>query len=152
VKDTELEDRLLAEIEAAEAGERRRAEEAKREKLMRQQKPGLAQGQKGLPQKGQSSAAGGAGLTSRDVPGSSQGAGSKRAGGGAAGRVVGGVEVHVSGLPKKRNIERDLRAALRAHKGLLGVTPALQGSAKTRDPVCTGLATLSFSDLKSAQL
>lgn len=166
VQDTSLEDKLLAEMEAAEAAERRKAAEAKREKQQRQKQEGQSEGQaqrqaqaqgkgkdrgKGvLSQRGQVGAQGIAGLSGTEVPGSAKGAGGK-----AAGRAIGamgGVQVRVSGLPKKRNIERDLRAALRSHNGLLAVTPSLQGSAKTRDPVCTGLATLSFSDLKSAQL
>ena len=56
-----------------------------------------------------------------------------------------GVQVWVGNLPKKRNVERDLRAGLKGAEGLIHILPATSGSSKTRDPTCVGHACLTFS-------
>ncbi|KAL2652240.1 hypothetical protein R1flu_020368 [Riccia fluitans] len=62
-----------------------------------------------------------------------------------------GVEVFVKNLPKKRNVDRDLRAALRSVSGLLHVRPVVSGNEKTREPVCKGLAYLTFATVDDAE-
>ncbi|KAL2629092.1 hypothetical protein R1flu_013778 [Riccia fluitans] len=62
-----------------------------------------------------------------------------------------GVEVFVKNLPKKRNVDRDLRAALRSVSGLIHVRPVVSGNDKTREPVCKGLAYLTFTTVDDAE-
>ncbi|KAG6549656.1 hypothetical protein Mapa_008635 [Marchantia paleacea] len=62
-----------------------------------------------------------------------------------------GVEVFVGNLPKKRNVERDMRAAIRSVSGLLHIRPVVAGNEKTREPICKGLAFLTFATLDDAE-
>ncbi len=56
-----------------------------------------------------------------------------------------GVEVWVGNLPRKKNVDRDLWAALRSVGGLLHVQPIVFAqSEKTREPLCKGYAFLTF--------
>eukprot|EP00850_Spirogloea_muscicola_P009526 SM000053S17483 [mRNA] locus=s53:592841:595283:- [translate_table: standard] len=61
-----------------------------------------------------------------------------------------GVLVWVGNLPRKRNVDRDLRAALRGVPGLLHIRAVARGSAKTREPECVGYAFFTFADLALA--
>ncbi|CAK9260327.1 unnamed protein product [Sphagnum jensenii] len=56
-----------------------------------------------------------------------------------------GVEVWVGNLPRKKNVDRDLWAALRSVGGLLHVRPIVFAqNEKTREPLCKGYAFLTF--------
>ncbi|CAI5526683.1 unnamed protein product [Closterium sp. Naga37s-1] len=61
------------------------------------------------------------------------------------------IKVRVSGLPKKKKITRDLRAAWNGQPGLLKIIPMETGSSSTRDPVCTGSAVVGFTNMAAAQ-
>eukprot|EP00249_Psilotum_nudum_P018438 c26804_g1_i2 orf=449-2269(+) len=65
--------------------------------------------------------------------------------------IPSGVEVWVSKLPKKKNIERDLRAAFSCVPGLLHIQAIASGNEKTRDPICKGSAFLIFADVGAAE-
>ncbi len=57
-----------------------------------------------------------------------------------------GVEVWVGNLPRKRKVDRDLRAAFRNAPGLLHIRPILEPeNEKTRDPMCRGFAFFTFA-------
>ncbi|CAN1852709.1 hypothetical protein LINPERHAP1_LOCUS40732 [Linum perenne] len=60
--------------------------------------------------------------------------------------VPSGIRVQVSNLPKKRNVQRDLRSAFKEFRGILDIIPAVSGNKKTKDPICKGFA---FVDFKS---
>ncbi|CAM6092569.1 unnamed protein product [Calypogeia fissa] len=62
-----------------------------------------------------------------------------------------GVEVYVGNLPRKRNVDRDLRAAFRSAQGLLHIRPIVDGNEKTREPMCKGLAFLTFASDRQAK-
>lgn len=47
-------------------------------------------------------------------------------------------------LPKKKNILRDLKAALQGIPGITNIAPAVIGNKKTRDPICKGFAFVDF--------
>lgn len=64
--------------------------------------------------------------------------------------VPSGVRVRVVNLPKKRNIDRDLKSAFRGTPGLLNIIPAVSGNRKTRDPVCKGFAFVDFRSEEDA--
>ncbi|CAM6005837.1 unnamed protein product [Sphagnum balticum] len=66
---------------------------------------------------------------------------------GKAGKAIraAGVEVWVGNLPRKKNVDRDLWAALRSVGGLLHVRPIVFAqNEKTREPLCKGYAFLTF--------
>ncbi|MCO5609520.1 hypothetical protein L7F22_063748 [Adiantum nelumboides] len=65
--------------------------------------------------------------------------------------TVDGVKVWVGDLPKKKNIDRDLRSAFRHVPGLLDISPVVQGNEKTRDPICKGFGFLTFDTLDNAK-
>ncbi|KAF5443193.1 hypothetical protein F2P56_035772 [Juglans regia] len=65
--------------------------------------------------------------------------------------VPSGVRVRVVNLPKKRNIDRDLKSAFRGTLGLLNIIPAVSGNRKTRDPVCKGFAFVDFRSEEDAR-
>ncbi|XP_024376261.1 uncharacterized protein [Physcomitrium patens] len=57
-----------------------------------------------------------------------------------------GVEVWVGNLPRKRKVDRDLRAAFRNAPGLLHIRPVVEPeNEKTRDPMCRGFAFFTFA-------
>ncbi|CAN0925627.1 hypothetical protein LINGRAHAP2_LOCUS34870 [Linum grandiflorum] len=60
--------------------------------------------------------------------------------------VPSGIRVQVSNLPKKRNVQRDLRSAFKEFRGIVDIIPAVSGNKKTKDPICKGFA---FVDCKS---
>ncbi|KAF5741043.1 hypothetical protein HS088_TW10G00038 [Tripterygium wilfordii] len=62
--------------------------------------------------------------------------------------IPSGVRVRIINLPKKRNIQRDLKSAFKGVHGILNITPAVSGNKKTRDPICKGFA---FVDLKAEE-
>lgn len=62
-----------------------------------------------------------------------------------------GVKVWVGDLPKKKNIERDLRSAFGHVSGLLEISPSLVGNEKTRDPICKGFGYLIFDKIDHAK-
>ncbi|CAI5951692.1 unnamed protein product [Closterium sp. NIES-65] len=139
--DTSLEDQLLAEIEEKE---QQRGQEAS---TGGGNKPGGSAGEKAGERKGESHgekrgrssqgvldspAKGKKANTDSDLPSSA-------------------IKVRVSGLPKKKKIGRDLRAAWNGQPGLLKIIPMESGSSSTRDPVCTGSAVVAFANISAAQ-
>lgn len=57
-----------------------------------------------------------------------------------------GIEVWVGNLPRKRKVERDLRAAFRNAAGLLHIRPIVEPeNEKTREPICRGFAFFTFA-------
>jgi len=52
--------------------------------------------------------------------------------------------VRLVNLPKKRNIDRDLKSAFEGIPGITNIVPAVIGNKKTRDPVCKGFAFVDF--------
>ena len=57
-----------------------------------------------------------------------------------------GVEVWVGNLPRKRKVDRDLRAAFRNAPGLLHIRPIVEPeNEKTRDPMCRGFGFFTFA-------
>ncbi|KAG0569160.1 hypothetical protein KC19_6G069600 [Ceratodon purpureus] len=57
-----------------------------------------------------------------------------------------GVEVWVGNLPRKRKVDRDLRAVFRNAPGLLHIRPIVEPeNEKTRDPMCRGFAFFTFA-------
>ncbi|BAT99587.1 hypothetical protein LR48_Vigan06g087300 [Vigna angularis] len=55
-----------------------------------------------------------------------------------------GSRVRLVNLPKKKNILRDLKAALQGIPGITNIAPAVIGNKKTRDPICKGFAFVDF--------
>ncbi|PIN13151.1 hypothetical protein CDL12_14223 [Handroanthus impetiginosus] len=62
-----------------------------------------------------------------------------------------GFRVRLVNLPKKKNIQRDLKLAFKEVPGILNIVPVVSGNKKTRDPVCKGLAFVHFKSLDDAQ-
>ncbi|RAL37686.1 hypothetical protein DM860_000380 [Cuscuta australis] len=54
------------------------------------------------------------------------------------------VRVRLINLPKKRNVDRDLRSAFKEFPGIVKINPVVSGKAKTRDPTCKGIAFIDF--------
>ena len=52
--------------------------------------------------------------------------------------------MRVVNLPKKKNINRDLKAAFDGVSGIICISPAVSGNKKTKDPVCKGFAFVDF--------
>lgn len=62
-----------------------------------------------------------------------------------------GVEVWVGNLPRKRKVERDLRAVFRNAAGLLHIRPIVEPeNEKTREPMCRGFAFFTFATEEDA--
>ncbi|CAL1357206.1 unnamed protein product [Linum trigynum] len=62
----------------------------------------------------------------------------------AAEAVPSGVRVLLTSLPKKKNVQRDLRSAFKEFRGIVDIVPAVSGNKKTKDPVCKGFAYVDF--------
>lgn len=58
--------------------------------------------------------------------------------------VKSGIPVRLVNLPKKKNVNRDLKSAFQAIPGIVDIVPAVSGNKKTRDPVCKGFAFVYF--------
>ncbi|KAJ4959946.1 hypothetical protein NE237_019856 [Protea cynaroides] len=54
--------------------------------------------------------------------------------------VPSGIRVRIGNLPKKKNIQRDLKSAFTGFPGILNISPAVAGNKKTKDPICKGFA------------
>ncbi|MQM13097.1 hypothetical protein Taro_046019 [Colocasia esculenta] len=52
--------------------------------------------------------------------------------------------VRIRGLPRKKNIVRDLKSAFKGFHSIVNISPAVLGNKKTRDPVCKGFAFIDF--------
>ncbi|CAA7407696.1 unnamed protein product [Spirodela intermedia] len=59
-----------------------------------------------------------------------------------------GARVRVVGLPRKKNVHRDLKLAFSGFPNIVNISPAVEGNKKTRDPICKGFA---FIDFKSGE-
>lgn len=64
--------------------------------------------------------------------------------------VPSGIRVRISSLPKKKNIERDLKSAFQGVSGILNISPAVSGNKKTREPVCKGFGFVDFKSVEDA--
>lgn len=60
--------------------------------------------------------------------------------------IPAGVNVRIGNLPRKKNIARDLQASFKGYPGLLHINPVEFGNKKTREPICKGLAFLTFKN------
>lgn len=58
--------------------------------------------------------------------------------------------VRLVNLPKKKNIDRDLKLAFQGIPGITNVVPAVIGNKKTRDPICKGFAFVDFKHEEDA--
>lgn len=58
--------------------------------------------------------------------------------------------VRLVNLPKKKNIDRDLKSALQGIPGITNIVPAVTGNKKTRDPICKGFAFVDFKHEQDA--
>ncbi|XP_057448416.1 uncharacterized protein LOC130739957 [Lotus japonicus] len=67
-----------------------------------------------------------------------------------AGVIPIGGRVRLANLPKKRNIDRDLKSAMQGVPGIINIVPAVTGNKKTRDPICKGFAFVDFKRKKDA--
>lgn len=65
--------------------------------------------------------------------------------------IIDGIKVWVGDLPKKKNVDRDLRSVFRHVPGLLNISPSVHGNEKTRDPICKGFGFLTFDTLEHAR-
>lgn len=65
--------------------------------------------------------------------------------------VQDGLRVRLVNLPKKRNIDKDLRVAFKGVPGISNIVPVVTGNKKTRDPICKGLAYIDFKSKDEAQ-
>ncbi|GJP77210.1 hypothetical protein CLOP_g7635 [Closterium sp. NIES-67] len=139
--DTSLEDQLLAEIEAKEQQKELEAAAGGGDKAGANagEKAGEGKGEKQGEKKGRSKQAG-------DFDGPVKGKNTKE-----SELPPSAIKVRVSGLPKKKKISRDLRAAWNGQPGLLKIIPMETGSSSTRDPVCTGSAVVAFLKLSDAE-
>lgn len=64
--------------------------------------------------------------------------------------VPSGIRVRISNLPKKKNIQRDLKSAFQGVPGILNISPAVSGNKKTREPVCKGFGFVDFKSFEDA--
>ncbi|GAU49908.1 hypothetical protein TSUD_238820 [Trifolium subterraneum] len=58
--------------------------------------------------------------------------------------------VRLANLPKKKNIDRDLKSAFQGIPGITNIVPAVMGNKKTRDPICKGFAFVDFKHERDA--
>ncbi|KAK6788972.1 hypothetical protein RDI58_012771 [Solanum bulbocastanum] len=65
--------------------------------------------------------------------------------------VQDGLCVRLVNLPKKMNIDKDLRVAFKGVPGIVNIVPVVTGNKKTRNPVCKGLAYINFKSKDEAQ-
>lgn len=54
------------------------------------------------------------------------------------------------GLPRKKNVHRDLKLAFSGFPNILNISPAVEGNKKTRDPICKGFAFIDFKSDEAA--
>ncbi|KDP21305.1 hypothetical protein JCGZ_21776 [Jatropha curcas] len=64
--------------------------------------------------------------------------------------VPSGIRVCVANLPKKKNIQRDLKSAFKEVTGVVNIIPAVSGNKKTKDPICKGYAFVDFKSQENA--
>ncbi|KAJ7943597.1 RNA binding protein [Quillaja saponaria] len=60
------------------------------------------------------------------------------------------VRVRLVNLPKKKNIQRDLKSAFQGIPGIIDIIPAVSGNKKTKDPICKGFAFVDFRSEEAA--
>ncbi|KAF3683763.1 putative cyclin-D1-1-like [Capsicum annuum] len=65
--------------------------------------------------------------------------------------VQDGLRVRLVNLPKKMNINKDLRVAFKGVSGIANIVPVVTGNKKTRNPICKGLAYIDFKSKNEAQ-
>ncbi|KAL3337113.1 hypothetical protein AABB24_029659 [Solanum stoloniferum] len=65
--------------------------------------------------------------------------------------VQDGLCVRLVNLPKKMNIDKDLRVSFKGVPGIVNIVPVVTGNKKTRNPVCKGLAYINFKSKDEAQ-
>ncbi|XP_075097178.1 uncharacterized protein LOC107760275 [Nicotiana tabacum] len=65
--------------------------------------------------------------------------------------VQDGLRVRLVNLPKKMNIDKDLRVAFKGVPGIANIVPVVTGNKKTRNPICKGLAYIDFKSKDEAQ-
>lgn len=65
--------------------------------------------------------------------------------------VQDGLRVRLVNLPKKMNIDKDLRVAFKGVPGIANIVPVVTGNKKTRNPICKGLAYIDFKSKDDAQ-
>lgn len=62
-----------------------------------------------------------------------------------------GHRVRLVNLPKKMNIDKDLRVTFKGVPGITNIVPVVTGNKKTRNPICKGLAYIDFKSKDEAQ-
>ncbi|XP_078443776.1 RNA-binding (RRM/RBD/RNP motifs) family protein [Wolffia australiana] len=62
-----------------------------------------------------------------------------------------GPRVRIVGLPRKKNVHRDLKLAFSEFPNIINISPAVEGNKKTRDPICKGFAFVDFKSDQAAQ-
>ncbi|XP_060214368.1 uncharacterized protein LOC132641404 [Lycium barbarum] len=62
-----------------------------------------------------------------------------------------GLRVRLVNLPKKMNVDKDLRLAFKGVPGIVNIVPVVSGNKKTRNPICKGLAYIDFKSKDEAQ-
>ncbi|XP_059316582.1 uncharacterized protein LOC132067390 [Lycium ferocissimum] len=65
--------------------------------------------------------------------------------------VQDGLRVRLVNLPKKMNVDKDLRLAFKGVPGIVNIVPVVSGNKKTRNPICKGLAYIDFKSKDEAQ-
>ncbi|MCE3051859.1 hypothetical protein HAX54_051071 [Datura stramonium] len=65
--------------------------------------------------------------------------------------VQDGLRVRLVNLPKKMNIDKDLRVAFKGVPGIANIVPVVTGNKKTRNPICKGLAYIDFKSKDEAK-
>ncbi|KAJ8548411.1 hypothetical protein K7X08_030880 [Anisodus acutangulus] len=65
--------------------------------------------------------------------------------------VQDGLRVRLANLPKKMNIDKDLRVSFKGFPGIVNIVPVVSGNKKTRNPICKGLAYIDFKSKDEAQ-
>lgn len=65
--------------------------------------------------------------------------------------VQDGLCVRLVNLPKKMNVDKDLRVAFKGVSGIVNIVPVVTGNKKTRNPVCKGMAYINFKSKDEAQ-
>ncbi|KAF9625715.1 hypothetical protein IFM89_026295 [Coptis chinensis] len=64
--------------------------------------------------------------------------------------VPSGFRVRIGNLPRKKNIQRDLKLVFKEFTAKINISPAVSGSKKTRDPICKGFAFVNLESLEAA--